>query len=43
VTDGDDESAALIAYQVRSNEWLGEWTFDELRVAAVDRYLERNL
>ncbi|WP_135822290.1 DICT sensory domain-containing protein [Halostella litorea] len=41
--DDSADSAALVAYQVRQNEWLGEWTFDDARVSRITRYLERNL
>jgi len=38
-----DDCAALIAYQAKPNEWIGEWTFDGSRVGAINAYLERNL
>ncbi|WP_256402759.1 DICT sensory domain-containing protein [Halorubrum salinum] len=37
------EAAALVAIEVGTNEWLGEWTFDRDRVEAVETAIKENL
>jgi len=37
------EAAALVAIEVGTNEWLGEWTFDRDRVEAVETVIKENL
>ncbi|MFB6103429.1 MAG: DICT sensory domain-containing protein [Haloplanus sp.] len=39
----DAETAALVAEQVDGNEWEALWTFQDDRVRAVNRYIERSL
>jgi len=41
--DADVETAALVAERVGDNEWEALWTFDDDRVRAVNRYIERAL
>ncbi|MFB6142815.1 MAG: hypothetical protein ABEJ30_05670 [Halorientalis sp.] len=41
--DADAEQAALVAYEVGSNEWRGTWPFDTGTVRAINRYVERRL
>lgn len=41
--DADAETAALVAERVDDNEWEALWTFDDDRVRAVNRYIERAL
>ncbi|WP_049982877.1 hypothetical protein [Halorubrum sp. BV1] len=37
------EAAALVAIEVGTNEWLGEWTFDRDRVEAIETVIKENL
>ncbi|AZH24805.1 hypothetical protein DU502_05185 [Haloplanus aerogenes] len=39
----DARTAALVAERVDTNEWEALWTFDDERVRAVNRYIERSL
>ena len=39
----DARTAALVAERVSENEWEALWTFDDERVRAVNRYIERAL
>jgi len=41
--DTDARTAVLVAERVASNEWEALWTFDDERVRAVNRYIERAL
>ena len=41
--DADVETAALVAERVGDNEWEALWTFDDERIRAVNRYIERTL
>jgi len=41
--DADARTAALVAERVGDNEWEALWTFDDDRVRAVNRYVERAL
>ena len=43
VADPTIETAALVAEQVNDNEWEALWTFDDERIRAVNRYIERKL
>jgi len=41
--DPDARTAALVAERVERNQWEALWTFDDERVRAVNRYIERTL
>ena len=41
--DPDAETAALVAEHVGDNEWDALWTFDDDRIRAINRYIERTL
>lgn len=41
--DADAETAALVAEHVGDNEWDALWTFDDDRIRAINRYIEREL
>jgi hypothetical protein len=42
-TDPDARTAALVAERIGDNEWEALWTFDDERIRAVNRYIERTL
>jgi len=41
--NADVQTAALIAERVGDNEWEALWTFEDERVSAINRYIERDL